>query len=322
MNRRQVLGAFCVAPLIQASVAQPRRVLTIGVLTLGVETGSPHLEGLRQGLREHGYIEGRNVRLEYRFADGHADQLAPMVAELLKRNVDLIVTESVVAAVAASKATKTIPIVMAVATNPVSAGLADSLARPGGNVTGLTLAGAERTAKQIQMLKESLPAATSMAVLYAPRADIAADLAEATSSARSLALALQLFEVTSPQDFDRTFDAIARARPSAVISIGHGMLLGNRRRIIEFCLKAKLPGVFPTREFADDGGLMSYGPDLATHFRRVGAFVDRIVKGARPGDLPIEQPTKWELVVNLRTAQALGIKIPGTVLVRADSVIQ
>lgn len=322
MNRRRLLGALCAGPLIQAAIAQPRSVLTIGVLTLGVDTGSPHLEALRQGLRDHGYIEGRNVRLDYRFADGHADRLAPMVAELLKRNVDLIVTESALAAVAASKATKTIPIVMAVATNPVIAGLAASLARPGGNVTGLTLAGAERTAKQIQMLKESLPAATSMAVLYAPRADIEADLAEATSSARSLVLALQLFELTGPQDFDKTFDAIARARPSAVMSIGHGMLLGNRQRIIDFCLKAKLPGVFPTREFADDGGLMSYGPDLAANFRRVGAYVDRIVKGARPGDLPIEQPTKWELVVNLRTAQALGIKIPGTVLVRADTVIQ
>jgi putative tryptophan/tyrosine transport system substrate-binding protein len=322
VKRRQLLGALCAGPFIHATIAQPRSVLTIGVLTLGVDTGSPHLEALRQGLREHGYIDGKNVRFEYRFADGHADRLAPMAAELLKRKVDLIVTESVLAAIAASKATKTIPIVMAVATNPLSAGLAASLARPGGNVTGLTLAGAERTAKQIQMLKESLPAATSMAVLYAPRADIEADLAEATSSGRSLALALQLFELTSPQDFEKTFDAVTRARPSAVISIGHGMLLGNRRRIIDFCLKAKLPGVFPTREFADDGGLMSYGPDLATNFRRVGAYVDRIVKGARPGDLPIEQPTKWELVVNLRTAQALGIKIPGTVLVRADTVIQ
>jgi putative tryptophan/tyrosine transport system substrate-binding protein len=211
---------------------------------------------------------------------------------------------------------------MAVASNPVKAGLAASLARPGGNVTGLTLTGAERAAKQVQILKECLPGATSMALIYAPRANIESDLAEARSSARSMGLAVHLFEVIRPQDFENTFDAIARARPSAVMTIGHGMLLGNRQRIVDFCLKTKLPGVFPEREFAEAGGLMTYGPDLAANFRRVGAYVDRIVKGARPGELPIEQPTKWELVVNLRTARALGIKIPGTVLVRADEVIQ
>jgi putative ABC transport system substrate-binding protein len=307
---------------MHATIAQPRSVLTIGVLTLGVDTGSPHLEALRQGLREHGYIDGKNVRFEYRFADGHADRLPHMVADLVMLNVGIIVTESAPAAVAASKATKTIPIVMAVAIDPVKAGLVASLARPGGNVTGLTLAGAQRAAKQVQTLKEALPGATSMALVYAPRANIESDLAEARTTARAMGLALHLFEVIRPQDFEKTFDAIARARPSAVMTIGHGMLLGNRRRIVEFCLKEKLPGVFPEREFAEAGGLMAYGPDLAANFRRVGAYVDRIVKGARPGELPIEQPTKWELVVNLRTAHALGIKIPGTVLVRADEVLQ
>lgn len=322
MNRRQVLAALCAGPFMHHTIGQQPTVLTVGVLTLGVDARSPHLEALRQGMREHGYIEKSNVRFEYRFADGHADRLPSMAAQLVSQNVNLIVTESAPAAIAASKATKTIPIVMAVATNPVSAGLAASLARPGGNVTGLTLAGAERAAKQVQIFKEGLPSATTLAVMYASRANIESDLAEATDTARAMGLALQLFELKGPQDFEKIFDAIVRARPSGMMTIGHGMLLGNRQRIVEFCLAAKLPGVFPEREFAEAGGLMTYGPDLAANFRRVGAYVDRIVKGARPGDLPIEQPTKWELVVNLRTAQALGIKIPGTVLVRADTVIQ
>lgn len=321
MNRRKLLAALGVLPFMHAATPQ-QRAITIGVLTLGVDASSPHLEALRQGLREHGYIEGRNLRLEHRFAEGHADRLARMAVELVHLNVDLIVTESAPAALAASKATKTIPIVMTLISDPVRAGLAASLARPGGNVTGLTLAGAERSAKQVQILKESLPGATSMAVIYAPRANIESDLAEARDTARSVGLALQFFEVLSPQDFEKTFDAIVRARPSAVMTIGHGMLLGHRRRLVEFCLKNKLPGIFPEREFAQAGGLMTYGPDLAANFRRAGAYVARIVKGAKPGDLPIEQPTKWELVVNLRTAQALGLKIPGTVLVRADEVIQ
>lgn len=322
MNRRRLLCALCAAPFTGVAGAQQRAILTIGVLTLGVDSRSPHLEALRQGLREHGYVEGKNVRLEYRFADAHADRLAPMAAELVQLNVGLIITESTPAALAASRATKSIPIVMALGTNPVIVGLAASLARPGGNFTGVTLAGAQRSAKQVQILRESLPGATSLAVLYAPRTDIQMELAEARDAARSAHLAVQLFEVARPEDLEKTFDAIARAKPSAVMTIGHGMLLGNRQRIVEFCLKNRLPAVFPEREFAQVGGLMAYGPDLAANFHRAASYVDRIAKGAKPGDLPIEQPTKWELVVNLRTAQALGIKIPGTVLVRADAVIE
>lgn len=307
---------------MRATAAPEGAILTVGVLTLGVSGRSPHLEALRQGLREHGYVDGKNARFEYRFAEGHADRLAPMAAQLVELKVRLIVTESAPAALAASRVTKSIPIVMAVVSDPVAAGFAASLARPGGNLTGLTLAGAERSAKQVEVLKQCLPAATSMAIIYAPRATIGTDLEEARSTGGALGIALQFFEVTSPEDLDKTFDAIVRARPSAVMTIGHGLLLGNRRRIVEFCLKNRLPAVFPEREFAEAGGLLSYGPDLVANFRRVGSFVDRITKGAAPGDLPIEQPTKWELVVNLRTAQALGIKIPGSVLVRADEVIQ
>jgi ABC-type uncharacterized transport system substrate-binding protein len=305
-----------------AEAQQPASVPKIGILTIGVGAASPYLEALRQGLREHGYIEGKNIVLEYRFAQGHSDRLPGLAAEIVRLNPNVIVTEGTSTVLAVSQATKKIPIVMALATDPVKAGLVASLARPGGNITGLTLTGAERTAKQLQLLKESLPRASTVAVIYAPRANIEDDLKEARDTARSLGLALQFFEVRSPQDFEAIFDAVASARPSAVITIGHGMFLGNSKRIVEFALKSKLPAVFPQREFVEAGGLMAYGPDIGSNFRRAASFVDKILKGAKPGDLPIEQPTKWGLVVNLRTAQALGLKIPGTVLVRADELIQ
>jgi putative ABC transport system substrate-binding protein len=246
-----------------------------------------------------------------------------MAAELVRLKVNVIITESAPALSAASQATKTIPIVMAIGANPVKLGLAASLARPGGNVTGLTLAGAARTAKQLQLLKESVPRTSSVAVIYNPmRPDIDDELNDATQTARALGLTLRFFIVRTPHDFDTTFEAVAAARPSAVITIGHGMLLGNSKGIAEFALKARLPAVFPEREFADAGGLMAYGPDIGASFHRAASFVDKILKGAKPGDLPIEQPTKWGLVVNLRTAKTLGLKIPGTVLARADELIQ
>lgn len=280
------------------------------------------MEALRQGLMSHGDVKGRNIVFEYRFAQGHADNLPRMAAELVGLKVHVIVTESTPATLAVSKATNTIPIVMAIGSDPVRVGLALSLARPGGNLTGLTLVGAQRTAKQLQLLKESLPGANTVAIVYGSRLDIEVELREARETARSLGLAPHFFEVRTPHDLQGTLDAVASTRPSAIITIGHGMLLGNSKRIAEFALKNKLPAVFPEREFADHGGLMAYGPDVAANFRGAASYVDRILKGAKPGDLPIEQPTKWGLVVNLRTANTLGIKIPGAVLVRADELIQ
>jgi putative ABC transport system substrate-binding protein len=321
LMRRRILLTGLAALLFTCAVGA-QQTPKIGIITLGVPASSPYLEEFRQGLREHGYIEGKNIVLEYRFAQGYADKLPVLVAEIVRLNPDVIVTEGTPTVLAVSQATKKIPIVMAVGTDPVKAGFASSLARPGGNITGLTLTGAERTAKQLQLLKESLPSASTVAVIYGPRANIELDLKEARDTARSLGLALQFFEVRTPQDFAAIFDAVANARPSAVITIGHGMFLGNSKRIVEFTLKSKLPAVFPQREFAEVGGLMAYGPDIGWNFRRAGRFVDKILKGAKPGDLAIEQPTKWGLVVNLRTANALGLKIPGTVLVRADEIIQ
>jgi putative ABC transport system substrate-binding protein len=187
----------------------------------------------------------------------------------------------------------------------------------------LTLTGADRTAKQLEMLKETAPKSTLVAVIHnGSRPDSERDLREAREAAQSLGLRLQYFDVRNPGELDAALDAVASARPSALITIGDGMLLNNRKRIIEFAAKKRLPGVFPERDWVQDGGLMAYGPSLEANFRRAAAFVDKILKGAKPADLPIEQPTKWGLVVNLKTAQALGLKIPGSVLVRADEIIQ
>ena len=324
MKRRTFLAGLCALAVVSAAEAQQSAAIPkIGVITIGVGASSPYLEAFRQGLREHGYIEGKNIVLEYRFAQGRADRLPGMAAELVRLNVNVIVTESTPAALAVSQATKKIPIVMALGANPVTTGLAASLARPGGNLTGVTLSGANRTAKQLQLLKESAPGATTVAVIHnVGRQGIEEELKEAADTARSLGIALHLVAVRSPDDLNAAFEAVTKARPSALITIGDGMLLGNSKRIAEFALKTRLPAVFPEREFADAGGLMAYGPDIGSNFRRAASFVDKILKGAKPADLPIEQPTKWGLVVNLRTAKALGLKIPGSVLVRADEVIQ
>jgi putative ABC transport system substrate-binding protein len=324
LKRRALFAVLCaLAVTWGAEAQQPANVPKIAIISMGVDASSPHLEAFRQGLRAHGYIEGKNITLEYRFADGHADRLPGLAAELVRLNPNVIVTEGTPTVVAVHRATKRIPIVTALGSDPVKAGVAASLARPGGNVTGLTLTGANRTAKQLQLLKESLPSTANVAVIYnSTRPDIEEALADAKETARSLGITLRLFDVRSPNDLDATFDAVASARPNAMITIGHGMLFGNRKRIADFALKARLPAVFPEREFAEAGGLMAYGPDIGANFRRAASFVDKILKGAKPGELPIEQPTKWGLVVNLRTAKALGLKIPGSVLVRADEIIQ
>jgi putative ABC transport system substrate-binding protein len=317
----RTLFAFILA-ITSALSARAQPLPTVGIMTLGVGTSSRYIEAFRAGVRNHGYVEGKNIAFEIRSAEGYAERLPALAAEMVRMKVRVIVVESGPAALAASKATKTIPIIMAIGVNPVKLGLAASLARPGGNVTGLTLAGAERAAKQLQLLKESIPAAREVAVLYSPRPDIEDDLKEASKTATALDLSLRFYELRSPKDFDSVFNAVADARPSGLITIGHGMLFGNNKRIAEFALANRLPGVFPEREFADAGGLMAYGPDIGFSFGRAAGYVDKILKGAKPGELPIEQPTKWGLVVNMRTAKALGLKVPAAVLVRADEVIQ
>jgi putative tryptophan/tyrosine transport system substrate-binding protein len=316
---RALFAAFLLCVAFAAAAQQPR----IGVVTLGVAPSSPTMQAFRHGLKEHGYIEGKNIAVEYRFAQGRAEALPQMVAELLRLKVTLLVTESASASIAAAKATKEVPIVQAAGVDPVMTGLAASLARPGGNVTGLTLSGADRTAKQLQLLKESVPAAANVAVIYnSNRPGMQDEMSQAMQMARALGLAPQYIEVRTNEELFAALDALSKNRPSAVVTIGHGMLFGHSKRIADFATANRLPGVFPEREFVEAGGLMSYGPDIGATFYRAAGYVDKILKGARPATLPIEQPTKWSLVVNLRTAQTLGIKIPGTVLVRADELIQ
>ncbi len=315
--------ALLVAPLA-ADAQQLAKVPRIGILTLVSASSAPHwFEVFRQGLREHGYVEGQNIALEYRSAQGRADRFPALAAELVRLQVDVIVTESTAAALAAKHATQTIPIVMAVSSGPVEVGLVASLARPGGNVTGLSILVPELSGKRLQLLKEATPKATLVAVIWNPTHPAGADaLRETEAAARSLGLRLRSVEARSPADLDVAFKTVTGARPSALITLGDGMLWDNRARIVEFAAKGRLPGIFPEREFAEAGGLMTYGPNLASNFRRAAAFVDKILKGTKPADLPVEQATRFELVINLKTAKALGLTIPPSILVRADQVIQ
>jgi putative tryptophan/tyrosine transport system substrate-binding protein len=324
MNRRPFvtgLGAVLAAP--RTASAQIARTPTIGILTLSVGPSEPTIEAFRQGLREHGYAEGQNIALEYRFAQGSPEKLRGMAGELVRLNVNMIVTESVLAAGEAKRATNTIPIITAVHGDPVGAGLVATLTRPGGNVTGLSLLAPELSGKRLQLLKDVVPRATNIAAIWNPD-NVAASryLTETRAAARSLGLQIQSVEVRNPSDLDAAFEATVTARPGAFLTFPDGMLLANKVRFVEFGLRSRLPALFPDSEFATAGGLMAYGPSLASNFRRAASYVDRILKGAKPAELPVEQPSKFDFVINLKTARALGLTIPPSLLLRADQVIE
>ncbi len=328
MNPRRALVvtlaiATLVAPL--AADAQARKVSRIGVLWTGSRTAyAPNLDALRQGLHELGYVEGQNVAFEYRFADGRVERLPDLATELVRLRVDVIVTSTTPAIQAAKNATKTIPIVMAVSGDAVGTGLVSSLARPGGNVTGLTLISPELAGKVLELLKEAIPGVTRVAVLVAYQAGPASALflRETEVAARALGVQVQPLEVRSPDEFDSAFAAMGRARAGALIVQVSSLTFEHRRRIVDLAAKIRLPAIYESREFVETGGLMSYGQSASDMYRRSAAFVDKILKGAKPADLPVEQPTKFELAINLKTARALGLTIPPSVLVRADRVIE
>jgi len=324
MDRRAfitMVGGCVIAGPVVAEGQQAGRVPRIGVLTLSVASSTPIFEAFRQGLREHGYLEGRNVAIEFRYAQGRPDRLPAMAAELVRMPVEVIVTESVLAAREAKQATEAIPIVTAIHGDPLGAGLVASLTRPGGNVTGLSLLAPELSGKRLQLLKEVSPKATRVAAIWNTANPAAAGyLAETRAAAGSLGLQLQSVEVRSPADLDSAFEVVTRARPSALITLPDGMLLANKTRIVDFATKSRRPAVFPDREFAEAGGLMSYGPSLASNFQRAATYVDKILKGSKPADLPIEQPTKFDLVINLKTAKALGLTIPQSMLGLAERI--
>jgi putative tryptophan/tyrosine transport system substrate-binding protein len=316
------LGLLVVPLAVEAQPSAP--VPRVGLLCLfSPAIGESKAESFRQGLRDVGYIEGKHIRIESRWAEGHRERLAELAADLVRLEVAVMVTESTLAALAAKQATQTIPIVTAAIGNPVAAGLVASLARPGGNITGVTTFASELSVKRLELLKEAAPQTTLVAVLWnAANPAHAGHLEEIKAAVQALGLPLQAVAVRTPSDFDMAFEAMARTRPSAFITLADGMLLDNRTHIVAFAAKSGLPGIFPDRDFAEAGGLMTYGPNLAANFRRAAAFVDKILKGAKPADLPVEQPMKFEFVINLKTAQTLGLTIPPTLLFQATEVLR
>jgi putative ABC transport system substrate-binding protein len=330
MNRRAFLtalsGSLLATPLA-AEAQQAAKIARIGWLgDKRAATASPHLRvAFRQGLRDLGYVEGRNVVIEYRDAEGK-QRLPALAAELVALKVDVIVAPGTPAALAAKQATKTLPIVFAGVTDPVTDGLVTSLARPGGNVTGLSNLGPELIGKRLELLTQAVPGVSPVAVLWQPGAASERTdkdmLKEADVAARALGMRLQFVEARGPADIDRAFSDMTRARAGALTVLATTMFLIERRRLVDLAVKNRLPTVYSFREYVDSGGLMSYGPNQADTFRRAATYVDKILKGAKPADLPVEQPTKFELVINLKTAKALGLTVPPSLLRRADEVIQ
>ena len=328
MDRRQfIIGSalgLLAAPLA-ADAQQPGKVHRIGYLSSGSSTAAPHLrEAFRQGLRELGWVEGQNIVIEYRFAEGRSERLPDLAAELIRLKVDIIVAATTPVAMAAKNATATITIVMIGPGDPVGTGLIASLARPGGNVTGLSSwAGLEIFGKQLELLKETLPKVRRVAILSNP-ANPAHALAirDGKAAARSLAVQLQLLEARGPNEFDGAFAAMAKERVGALLVFSDSTFFPHRTRLADLAARSRLPAAYGFREYVDAGGLLSYGPSTTDLWRRAAGYVDKILKGAKPADLPVEQPTKFELVINLKTAKALGLKIPQSVMVRADELIQ
>jgi putative ABC transport system substrate-binding protein len=310
-----------------AEAQQPKKVPRIGYLSnLDPASESVRFEAIRVALRERGYIEGQNIATEYRYAKGKRDRLPELAAELVRLKVNIIVAVGGDPLILAAKnATKTIPIVMVGAgIDPVAAGFVETLARPGGNVTGLTNISVELSGKRLELFKEAVTKLARVAVLYDPAnpPNVREVKDVLPVAARALGLTLQPWEVRDADGFERVFAALSKERPDGLYSTGGLVMNANQKRIVGFALKSRLPSVYIRREFVDAGGLMSYGADLADSYRRVAYYVDKILKGAKPADLPIEQPTKFELVINLKTAKQIGVTIPQRVLSRADRVIK
>ena len=327
MNRRAFLGAASLGLLSVPSVGEAQaaaRMPRVGVLGGTPPEISPVLRGFFERLRELGYVEGQNVVVQGRYYGDHLDQLPALAAELVRLPVDVIVAGAAPAPEAAHRATKTIPIVMAgLHQDPVGSGLVASLARPGGNVTGLALEVAEFRGKQLQLLKEALPGLGLVAVLADPANPLhARELRGVEGAARLLKVRVRVVETRAPSEFPEAFSVATRERAGALMVFSGSMLYTHRLRLVELAAQSRLPLMAGPREFPEAGGLMSYGADILASFRRAADFVDRILKGAKPADLPVEQPSKFELVINLKTAKALGLTIPPSVLARADQVIQ
>jgi putative tryptophan/tyrosine transport system substrate-binding protein len=311
----------------EAWAQQPKKIARLGYLSpVDAATDSPRAEGIRLALRDLGYIEGQNIAIEYRYAEGKSDRYPGLAAELVRLKVDIIVVSGGDMPIRAAKnATKTIPIVMTgQGSDPVRAGHVESLARPGGNVTGLTVLTRELGGKRLELLKEAVPKLARVAVLYDPanRASLHEVKELLPADARALKLTIEPWEIRAVDDFEKVFAALNKQRPDGLYVPGTALMRANGKRIVDFALKSRLPSVYGSRGYVEAGGLMYYGADLADSYRRVATYVDKILKGAKPADLPVEQPTKFELVINLKTAKRIGLTIPPSVLARADRVIR
>jgi putative ABC transport system substrate-binding protein len=316
------ISAMLFALSSSAQAQQPGKVYRIGFLS----TNPPEAyawNALLDGLRERGYIEGRNIVFERRFSEGKAERFPEFAAEMVRLKADIIIVTTTPAAFAAKNATQTIPIIIPTALDPVGAGLVASLARPGGNITGLSSLAPELSGKRLELLKEVVPGMTRVAVLWNPANPANASVwKETQAAARALGLQLQSQEVRGAQDLDSAFALTAKARADALLVLSDSLINMHRQQIIEFVTQKHLPSVFASTEGVMAGGLMSYGPSLPDRYRRTAYYVDRILKGAKPADLPVEQPTKFEFVINLKAAKQIGLTIPPNVLARADKVIK
>jgi putative ABC transport system substrate-binding protein len=325
MKRREfiaLVGGVAVAGPFAARAKQPEKIYRIGSLAAGAPV--PQLLSVfPNALRDLGWIEGKNVIIDRRYAEDRLDRLPALVAELIALKVDLIVAGGTLAPLAAKRATSTIPIVMSNAGDPLGSGLVTNLARPGGNVTGLSLMVPDIGGKRLELLRELLPSASRVAVLWnAANPYPAAVFKETERAARTLGIQIQSIEVRSPDDFVGAFDIMKRERPDALITVEDPLTVDYRTQITESVADFRLPAMHGIREFVQIGGLMSYGASIADLLRRSAGYVDKILRGAKPGDLPVQQPTKFELFINLKTAKALGLTVPPSLLARADEVIE
>jgi putative ABC transport system substrate-binding protein len=328
MTKKIMLFALCsllLAPCVSVQAQQPKKVHRLAYLSAASPSSTGHLvKAFREGLRELGYIEGREITIDYRYAEGKgAERLPSAAAELVSLRVDVIVTGGSTATGAAKKATVTIPIVMAQDSDPVAAGFVASLARPGGHITGLTNIAPELAGKRLELLKESIPQISRVAVFgTSTNPGVGQALREMERAAGTLGVQLKYLDVRSPRDIEPAFQGARRGRADAVLIVSSPVLFSQRAHVAELAVKSRLPTIYIRAEFVEDGGLMSYATSITDLYRRAATYVDKILKGAKPGDLPVEQPTKFEFVINLKTAKQIGLTIPPQVLARADRVIR
>jgi len=318
------LFGFALATFRVAEAQQPARIGRITYLSgTSSSANSARVEAFRQGLHELGYVEGKNIVIEWRYAEGKLDRLPELAEEQVRLKVDVIVSTGPGPTRSAKRATVTIPIVMAFDDDPVGSGFVANLARPGGNVTGLSNLAPEISGKRLELLKEIVPRLTRVAFLGdVTRPSTAQSLTEMNLAADAVRVQLQYHEVQGPKDIEIAFRAANKDRADALLVLSSGMLLSQRRQIINLAIKDRLPTIYPQSEFVEDGGLMFYGASVTDLFRRAATYVDKILKGAKPADLPVEQPTRFELVTNLKAAKQIGLAIPPNVLARADKVIR